>query len=105
MAPIDPVAVQVLAALLLALGVAVVLTRRNLFFLLMGIELMLNATNLSLVGFARTLPGEASLTGQLAPLFTIAVAAAEACIALAMVVCLTRTKDTVDADAFSSMRE
>lgn len=103
--PIDPLDVQILAALLFCLGLGTVLTRRNVFLLLMGIELMLNAVNLSIVGFARTLPGEASLTGAIIPLFTIAIAAAEACIGLAMVMAITRVKDTVDADAFATMKE
>lgn len=105
MAPIESHYVQALAAVLFTLGIAVVVTRRNIFLLLMGVELMLNAVNLSFVGFARTLPGEASLTGNLVPLFTIAIAAAEACVGLAMVICITRVKDTVDADAFSEMKE
>ena len=102
---IDPNLVQALAATLFALGIAVVVTRRNIFLLLMGVELMLNAVNLSFIGFSRTFAGDASLTGNLVPLFTIAIAAAEACIGLAMVICITRGKDTVDADAFSEMKE
>ncbi len=105
MAPIESHYVQALAAVLFTLGIAVVVTRRNIFLLLMGVELMLNAVNLSFVGVARTLPGDASLTGNLVPLFTIAIAAAEACVGLAMVICITRGKDTVDADAFSEMKE
>jgi NADH-quinone oxidoreductase subunit K len=103
---IDPIHVQGLAAVLFTLGLAAVVVRRNLFFILMGVELMLNAVNLSLVGFARTLTAEqGSLTGHIVPLFTIAVAAAEACVGLAMVICITRGKDTVDADAFAEMKE
>ena len=105
MAPIDPLHVQMLAALLFVIGLLVVLCRRNVFLVLMGIELMLNAVNLSFVGFSRTLPGPESVVGQITPLFTIAIAAAEACVGLAMVICITRGKDTVDADAFSGMRE
>jgi NADH:ubiquinone oxidoreductase subunit K len=105
MPPIDPLQVQMLAAAIFAIGLLVVLTRRNLFLMLMGIELMLNAANLSFVGFSRTLPTQSSIDGQLVPLFTIAIAAAEACVGLAMVICITRGKDTVDADAFASMRE
>jgi len=103
--PIDPIDVQILAAVLFSLGLATVLTRRNLFLLLMGIELMLNAVNLSIVGFSRTLPGDASVTGAILPLFTIAIAAAEACIGLAMVIAITRVKDSVDADSFATMKE
>jgi len=105
MAPIESHYVQALAAVLFTLGIAVVVTRRNIFLLLMGVELMLNAVNLSFIGFARTLPGDASLTGNIVPIFTIAIAAAEACVGLAMVICITRGKDTVDADAFSEMKE
>ena len=101
----NPVAVQVLAAMLFGLGLTTAVIRRNLFILLMGVELMLNAVNLSFVGFARTLPGEASLLGQLVPLFTIAIAAAEACVGLAMVILLVRSKDSIDTDAFSAMKE
>jgi NADH:ubiquinone oxidoreductase subunit K len=103
--PIDPNAVQVVAALLFGLGLVAVVARRNIFIILMGVELMLNAVNLSFVGFARTWDGAGSLTGQLAPFFTIAVAAAEACVGLAMVILLVRSKDTVDADAYASMKE
>jgi NADH:ubiquinone oxidoreductase subunit K len=102
---INPAAVQWLAALLFLIGIAVVLTRRNLFFVLMGVELMLNAVNLSFVGFSRQVPGDQALAGNLAPLFVIAVAAAEACIGLAMVICLFRGEGTVDADRFAGRGE
>lgn len=102
---LNPAAVQTLAALLFGLGLTVAVARRNIFIVLMGVELMLNAVNLSFIGFARTHGGEASTLGQLAPLFTIAIAAAEACVGLAMVVLLVRGKDTIDADAFSAMKE
>ncbi|MCK6487771.1 MAG: NADH-quinone oxidoreductase subunit NuoK [Planctomycetes bacterium] len=102
---IDPLDVQILAAVLFALGLGTALARRNLFFVLMGVELMLNAANLSIVGFSRQFPGGAGLHGQIVPLFTIAVAAAEVCVGLAMVICITRVKDTVDGDAFADMKE
>ena len=108
MTTIDPVIIQVLAAALFTLGVAIVALRRNIFFLLMGVELMLNAVNLSFVGFARTVPGEASLVGHLTPIFIIAIAAAEACVGLAMVICITRRRDeavATDSDAYSDLRE
>jgi NADH:ubiquinone oxidoreductase subunit K len=102
---VDIATVQGLAAALFCLGLAVVLVRRNLFFLLMGIELMLNAVNLSFVGFARTLPGGDSITGQLVPVFIIAIAAAEACVGLAMVICVVRGRGTLDSDAIADMKE
>jgi NADH-quinone oxidoreductase subunit K len=105
MQPIDPNSIQVVAALLFGLGLIAAVARRNIFIVLMGVELMLNAVNLSFVGFSRTFAGGASTLGQLAPLFTIAIAAAEACVGLAMVILLVRGKDTIDADAFSAMKE
>ena len=57
---IDPSLVQLLAVALFAFGLATVLTRRNIFFLFMGIELMLNAVNVSFIGFSRTLPPSGS---------------------------------------------
>lgn len=103
---VDPMLVQGLAAALFAIGLAVLLTRRNLFFLLMGIELLLNAANLSFVGFSRThdAAGEV-LAGQVVPLFVIALAAAEACVALAMVICIVRTASSLDAEAYSLLKE
>lgn len=105
MIALNPMWVQILAALLFALGIAVAMTRRNVFFVLMGVELAVNAVNLSFIGFARTLPAQSSLTGQVAPLFTIAVAAAEACIGLAMVIMIYRSRESLDADDFSNMKE
>jgi NADH-quinone oxidoreductase subunit K len=102
---IDPIHYQGVAAILFAIGLAAVLSRRNLFVALMGIELMLNAVNLSFLAFARMHAGQASLTGQIVPLFTIAIAAAEACVGLAMVICIFRQRDSVDSDAYAAMKE
>ena len=97
--------VRVLAAILFGLGIATVLARRNLFFTLMGIELLLNAVNLSFVGFARSFGDGSALTGQIAPLFVIAIAAAEACVGLAMVISLVRSHESLDGDSYASMGE
>ncbi|TVR44882.1 MAG: NADH-quinone oxidoreductase subunit NuoK [Planctomycetota bacterium] len=106
MGEVDPIHVQVLAALIFVIGLSVVVSRRNLFFLLMGVELMLNAVNLSFIGFSRTFADSvASIDGQIVPLFIIALAAAEACIGLAMIMMLVRGRHTVDADAYASMKE
>jgi NADH:ubiquinone oxidoreductase subunit K len=108
---IDPLQVQFLAAILFGLGLATVLARRNIFFALMGVELMLNAVNLSLVGFSRSfagvpgVPAAAGTDGQIASLFVIAVAAAEACVGLAMVICLVRQRDSLDTDAYADLKE
>ena len=70
----------------------------------MGVELALNAVNLSIIGFSKTLPGVESVVGQIVPLFTIAVAAAEACVGLAIVILIFRNQDSVDIDNYSNMR-
>lgn len=96
--------IQLLALVIFAIGLMVAISRRNLFFVLMGIELALNAVNLSFVGFAKTLPAEMSVAGQIVPLFSIAVAAAEACVGFAMVIMLFRKKESVDADNYTNMK-
>ena len=96
--------VQVLALILLSLGIATALCRRNVFFVLMGVELALNAVNLSIIGFSKTFAEVASVTGQIIPLFTIAVAAAEACVGLAIIILIFRNQDSADVDNYSNMR-
>ncbi|MFA6836244.1 MAG: NADH-quinone oxidoreductase subunit NuoK [Fibrobacteraceae bacterium] len=96
--------IQVLALILLIIGLATVLSRRNVFFILMGIELALNAVNLSIIGFSKTFAAAASVTGQIIPLFTIAVAAAEACVGLAVIILIVRNQHSVDIDNYSNMR-
>ncbi len=105
MIALNPMWVQLLAVVLFALGIGIAMTRRNVFFVLMGVGLAVNAVNLSFIGFARTLPGAASLTGQIVPLFTIAIAAAEACIGLAMVILVFRGRESLDSDDFAHMKE
>ena len=60
--------------------------------------------NLSFIGFSKTLPADMSVTGQIVPLFSIAVAAAEACVGFAMVILLFRKKESVDSDNYSNMK-
>lgn len=95
----------ILAGVLFSLGLATVLVKRNLFFVLMGVELMLNAANLSFLAWSRTFAGPSGLDGQVAPLFSIAVAAAEACVGLAMLLSVFRSKETLDTDRFDRMKE
>ena len=90
------------SAALFFIGVAGFVARRNLFAILMSVELMLNAVNLSFVAFARHW---GKLDGQVTVLLVIAVAAAEAAVALAMVILLFRNRETLDVDAFKSMGE
>jgi NADH-quinone oxidoreductase subunit K len=91
----------IVSGLLFAIGMTGVLTRRNIFVIFMSAELMLNAVNLSLVGFSRSLN---SFAGQSFVVFILTVAAAEAAVGLALILALQRRKDTVDIDAIQSLR-
>ena len=79
--------IQLLSAFLFTMGVLVVLLRRDTIMVLMGIELLLNAANLSLVAFSKT---NAMIDGQLQVLFVIALAAAESAVGLSILVNLYR---------------
>ena len=82
-----------LSAVLFTIGTLGVLFRRNAIVVLMSVELMLNAVNLTLVAFSQSM-GDPS--GQMLVFFTIAVAAAEAAVGLAIVIAIFRSKVTVD---------
>lgn len=94
----------ILSSLLFAIGTFGFLARRNAIAMLMSIELMLNAVNLSIVAFGAYVP---SLTndGALIALFVMAVAAAEATVGLAIVIAIYRNRRTPLVDEYASMRE
>jgi len=92
-----------LAAILFALGIFGVITRRNTIGILMSLELMFNAANINLVAFNRFLPGE-TLTGQMFSIFIIVVAAAEATIGLAIVLLVYRNWRGIETDNYSIMK-
>jgi NADH-quinone oxidoreductase subunit K len=83
------------SAVLFCIGAVGVMVRRNALFLLMSIELMLNAANLALVGFSRHV---GNLNGQVLVMLVMAIAAAEAAVGLALVVTLFRNFKTVFVD-------
>jgi NADH-quinone oxidoreductase subunit K len=91
----------VMAALLFSIGCVGVLIRRNVIVMLMSIELMLNAVNLTFVAFAHELR---SMTGHVFSLFVITVAACEAAVGLAIVLALFRRRQTTDVDEVSLLR-
>ena len=96
-----------LSAILFAIGVIGVVTRRNLIVMLMSIELMLNAVNLAFVGFNRMWPGEPgaiSHDGQIFVLMVIAVAAAEVAVGLGIVISMFRNRDSVNVEDASLLR-
>jgi NADH-quinone oxidoreductase subunit K len=90
-----------LSLALFGLGVVGVFLRRNVITVFMCIELMLNAVNLAFVTFSRML---GALDGQILVFFVLTVAAAEAAVGLAIVIALHRNRDTLDVDAFSTMK-
>jgi NADH-quinone oxidoreductase subunit K len=83
----------ILSALIFAIGVIGVLIRRNLIIILMSIELMLNAVNLTFIAFSRYL---GSMEGQVIVFFVMAVAAAEAVVGLGIIIAVFRHRQTLD---------
>ena len=97
----------VIAAILFVIGIAGVLTRRNLLVIFMSIELILNAANLNFIAFSRYLQDTgrgAALSGQLFAVFVIVVAAAEAAIGLGIVIALYRNRETIWVDEIDLMK-
>ena len=93
-----------LSALLFSIGLYGALARRNTVGILMAIELMLNSVNIVLVAMSRYLPGQGAVAGQVFTVFIITVAAAEAAVALALLIALLRLRGTVDVEEISLMR-
>ncbi len=85
----------VLATILFSIGALTVLLRRNSIIVFMGVELMLNASNLALVTFSRI---HGNLTGQVLAFFVMVVAAAEVVVGLAIIVAIFRTRRSASVD-------
>lgn len=92
------------AVLLFAVGLAGALARRNAILALVGIELMLNAGNLSFIAFWRFGPHPDPQTGLLFALFSIAIAAAEAAVGLALIIAIYRHRRSVSLDSAESLK-
>jgi NADH-quinone oxidoreductase subunit K len=90
-----------LSAILFAIGTAGVFVRRNLITILLSVEIMLNAVNLSFVAFGRAM---GSADGQIIVFFVITVAAAEAAVGLAIVIALYRHKESLNPEMFAQLR-
>jgi NADH-quinone oxidoreductase subunit K len=84
-----------LSALLFSIGASAVLVRRNAIIVFMGVELMLNATNLAFVTFARM---QGNVDGQVIALFVMLVAAAEVVVGLAIIMTIFRTRRSASVD-------
>jgi NADH:ubiquinone oxidoreductase subunit K len=93
--------ILIVAALLFSIGLAVVVVKRHAIVVLMGVELMLNAANLNLVAFSQYDPDR--LQGQMMTLFVLVVAAAEAAVALAIVLQVYRQFHTVQLDEVNEL--
>jgi NADH-quinone oxidoreductase subunit K len=91
----------VVSAILFAIGISGVLLRRSPLIVLLSLEIMLNAANLAFVGFSRVF-GE--LDGQIFALSVMAVAAAEVCVGLGLIVAMARRHLTLDVDELTELR-
>ena len=92
----------VISAALFSLGIMAVLTRKNAVNVLMGVELILNSANINLVAFSKYSAG--NLNGQIFAIFIIVVAAAEAAVALAIVLSMYRIIKTVNLDRADTLK-
>src|SRR5215475_3264452 len=99
--------VLLLGAVLFCIGLYGAIAKHNAIAVLMGIEIMLNAVNITMVGFSffnQVKPYAGYLTGQIFAIFIITVAAAEAAVALAMIIAIYRKRDTVDVGEIDMMK-
>jgi len=93
----------ILAAVLFCIGVIGVLVRRNAIIVMMSIELMLNAANMTVLAFARQHGGESGMAGHALAFIIVAVAAAEAAVGLAIVVAVFRSRRTASIDELTTL--
>ena len=91
----------ILSGILFSIGTVGVFLRRNLITLLLSIEIMLNAVNLTFVAAGRQY---AAVDGQIIVFFVMTVAAAEAAVGLALVIALFRHRETLSPEAFTSLK-
>lgn len=91
-----------LAAIIFTIGLTGVLLKRNALIVMMSVELMLNAANLTFLAFARQ---SGTVSGHAIAFFVIAVAAAEAAVGLAIVIAIFRSRGAVNVDEVRALRE
>ena len=94
----------ILSGVLFAIGMAGVLIRRNVLVIFMCVELMMNAVNISLVAFARSFTG-LRFAGDAFVIFVVTVAAAEAAVGLAIIVSISRSNESIDADQIDLLKD
>lgn len=93
----------VVSTLLFSMGIYAIVTRKNAIQVLMGVELILNSANINFIAFTRF--GNFGLQGHLIALFVIVLAAAEAAIALAIVLNIYKTLSTVNIDEVDNLKD
>jgi len=98
---ITPTHYLLLSMALFTIGLAGVMTRRNIIIVFMSIELMLNAVNINLVAYSAQVQ---NLVGQVFAIFVMAVAAAEAAVGLGILLAFYRNKETVNIDEMNLMK-
>ena len=96
--------VLIVSSALFSIGLLAALSRRNAIFILIGIEMMLSAANLNFIAFWRYGPHPEALTGVIFVLFSIAVAAGEAAVGLALIISIYRYYKTTNLDKIDAMR-
>ena len=99
---LQPWMLLIVSMIVFSIGLLGVIIRKNLIVMLMSIELMLNAVNLSFVAFSKI---HHVINGELTVLFVMTVAAAESAVGLGLVVSLFRTLRTVDSDQIQMLRD
>ncbi len=95
----------ILSAILFSIGLVGALTRRHIIIMLICLEIMLNSANLNLIAFWHFSPDPLLLHGPLFTLFTIAIAATEAALGLALVLAIFRHYKTIDPDLIQDLKE
>ncbi len=101
MSPVEPWVVLAFSSAIFFIGLYGVMVRRNIIVILMSIELMLNAVNLTFILFSRQLN---DLSGQMSVFFIITVAAAESAVGLGLVIAMFRTLRSVDTDEIQLLK-
>jgi NADH-quinone oxidoreductase subunit K len=91
----------IVSAILFSIGTAGVFLRKNLITILLSIEIMLNAVNLTFVAFGRSF---GAVDGQIVTFFVMTVAAAEAAVGLAIIIALYRHRESLNPDAFTTLK-
>jgi NADH-quinone oxidoreductase subunit K len=94
----------IFSAMLFSIGFAGAVVRRNAILVLVGVELMLNAANLNFIAFWRFGTHPEALTGVMFAIFSIAIAAAEAAVGLALIIAMYRHRQNVQIDQFNSLK-